>query len=298
MARVPGAELHWQAHGSGGPTFVCCNGVGVSTFFFKYVVEHFSDRHQVLLWDYRGHGQSSAPHEPIDGAQLSIERNAEDLQLVLDAASVQGPLILLGHSMGCQVVFEYTHRHPERVAGMVALFGAAGRPLDTFLGLPNAKRAVTWLNRVVRWSGHAGNRLLKPFYRSSYSFDVGAAAGLIDRHYADRSDIAEYMQHLAEIDARVFLSMVLQMAEHDARPYLPTLRIPALIIAGERDQFTPMALSQQMAHDLPLSDLLVLAEASHAAIIEHPETINRRIERFLREWRLVPDQSSGGNGPT
>ena len=71
-----GLELYWRAVGSGEPALVCCNGVGVSTFFFKYVVEHFRERHRVVVWDYRGHGRSSLPPEPIDDADLSIDRCA------------------------------------------------------------------------------------------------------------------------------------------------------------------------------------------------------------------------------
>jgi len=129
-----GIALYWR-HAGGGPkpTFVCCNGLGVSTFFYKYIVERFAPEHGVLVWDYRGHGRSAPPPEPLDEADLSIETCADDLALVLDTAGVEGPIVLLGHSMGCQVLLEYAYRHPHDVAGMVLLFGTAGRPLDTFL---------------------------------------------------------------------------------------------------------------------------------------------------------------------
>ena len=52
-----GLKLFWQATGSG-PPLVCCNGLGVSTFFWRYIVEQFRDRYEVIVWDYRGHGRS------------------------------------------------------------------------------------------------------------------------------------------------------------------------------------------------------------------------------------------------
>ncbi|MCA9846241.1 MAG: hypothetical protein KC491_16470, partial [Dehalococcoidia bacterium] len=67
-----GQQLYWRTVGSG-PPMICCNGVGVSTFFFKYIVAHFHDRFTVITWDYRGHGRSSTPADP-NTADLSIER--------------------------------------------------------------------------------------------------------------------------------------------------------------------------------------------------------------------------------
>ena len=288
-----GADLYWrwagpEAPATDVPALVCCNGVGVSTFFYHYVVEHFSTRHQVLVWDYQGHGRSSMPRGPIDEADLSIERSADDLHTVLMQAGIDGPLVLLGHSMGCQVIFEYAHRHSDRVLGLIALFGAAGRPLDTFMDLPNARQAFDMLHRVESWSGGWGARMLRPLYESPFAFDLGVAAGMIDGHYAKRTDIANYLEHLSHMDARVFLRMVSLMADHDARPYLPAIQAPTLVLAGERDNFTPMHLSQDMASRLPQAELMVLADASHAAIVEQPETINLRIDRFLAERVALP----------
>ena len=56
-----GIQLYYRVLGEQGPVIACCNGVGVSTFFWKYVALHFRDRFRVLLWDYRGHGLSSMP---------------------------------------------------------------------------------------------------------------------------------------------------------------------------------------------------------------------------------------------
>ncbi len=58
-----GHQLYYRSVGTGRP-LVCCNGVGVSTFFYKYIVQHFSASHQVVVWDYRGHGRSSLPRNP------------------------------------------------------------------------------------------------------------------------------------------------------------------------------------------------------------------------------------------
>ena len=93
-----GLHLYYRVIGEG-PPMACCNGVGVSTFFFKYIVEHFCKDFSVVLWDYRGHGRSGTPRD-LDNADLSVERCAEDLKLVLDELGMKEPAVLLGHQWG------------------------------------------------------------------------------------------------------------------------------------------------------------------------------------------------------
>lgn len=283
-----GIPLYWRSIGQGPITLVCCNGVGVSTFFYKYVATHFRDRFRVVLWDYRGHGRSAPPPEPISNADLSVARCATDLRIVLDAIGVTEPSILLGHSMGCQVILEFAHQHPERVRALIPMFGTYGRPLDTLLDSKMSKPAFGVIHRIVRWGGRAGARLLLPLYDSPIAFPVGGLTGLVDRHYAGQTDIDKYLEHLGAMDPRVFFGMVAAAAEHSMRELLPSIEIPTLVIASERDLFTPLYLSTEMADRMPHAELLVLAEASHAAIVEHPDTINRRIERFFAETLGIP----------
>jgi pimeloyl-ACP methyl ester carboxylesterase len=278
-----GVPLYWRSVGDGEPAFVCCNGVGVSTFFWKYVVEHFRDRFRVVTWDYRGHGRSAPPPEPVEQADLSIERNVRDLVSVLEAVGVRGPSVLLGHSMGCQVILELANQHPERVAALIPMFGTYERPMDTFMDSPYARPLFDLLTRAARWGGRRGARMLLPLYDSPIAFPVGGLLGLMDRHYAGRVDIEQYLEHLAVMNPRIFLRMVAQAADHSAEQALPRITAPTLVIASEKDLFTPLHRSYAMAQKIPGAELLVLAEASHAAIVEHPDSINRRIDRFLWE---------------
>src|SRR5688572_19167388 len=101
-----GVLLYWRTVGTG-PLIACCNGVGVSTFFWKYLVERFRDRYTIVLWDYRGHGTSGRQLDPRT-ADLSVDRHAKDLHAILEAVRPGGePAVLVGHSMGCQVTLEY-----------------------------------------------------------------------------------------------------------------------------------------------------------------------------------------------
>ncbi|HND30704.1 MAG TPA: alpha/beta hydrolase [Myxococcota bacterium] len=284
-----GLRLYWQAVGSG-PTIVCCNGVGVSLFFWKYLVEHYADRYTVLLWDYRGHGRSDWPPS-IEGADLSIDRHAQDLAVVLDAAGVEKAL-LVGHSMGCQVIYEAYRRFPERVVGLVPMLGTAGRTLETFFDYSGSPKYFRMIANFLDRVGDAAHYVVRPALQSPLAWVVTRNFKLVDPYYAKRDDMLAYLRHLSGLDLRMFIHSVLMCNEHDAWELLPQIRVPVLVIAGENDAFTPGWLSRKIAAMIPNSDYLMLADASHAALIEQPETILHRMDRFLKERAVFQENLS------
>ena len=274
-------ELHWQTAGTG-PLVVCCNGVGVGTFFWKYLAEHLRQNFTVLLWDYRGHGRSDRRLDPTS-ADLSIERHADDLAAILDHLEWSEPALVCGHSMGCQVALEFRRRHPERVAGLVTMLGTAGNALRTFFDNPRSPTIIKALHRLAHWSGAGGNELVRVALRSPLAWGVAHRFELVDRYYTRREDLQPYLEHLATMDQRLFLRAVLQIEQHSAWDLLPELDRPLLVVAAEHDRFTPLWCSARMVEETPGAELLVLAEGSHGALIEQPETINYRLDRFLSE---------------
>jgi pimeloyl-ACP methyl ester carboxylesterase len=78
-----------------------------------------------------------------------------------------------------------------------------------------------------------------------------------------------------------------KMAVHTAGPWLPGIQAPTLVVAGERDIFTPLYLSEEAADRLPRARLLVLREGSHAALVEQPDEISHQLDQFLSEFHLA-----------
>jgi len=277
-----GVEIHWSAVGDG-PIIACQNGVGVGTFFWKYVEQHFRDSHTVVTWDYRGHGESDRRLDPHT-ADMSVARHADDLATVLKHLSPQGaPALLVGHSMGCQVSLETRRRHPELVAGLVLILGTAGHALRTFFDNPRSPLLFRAIKKIIFRTGDLANELSRPVLASPLAWSLTKRLSLVDPYYTAKEDMVPYMDHLATLDMRLFIQCILQTETHNAWDLLPNLDRPLLVIAGEKDKFTPMWCSRKMVDITPGAELLVLADASHAALIEQPESINHRIERFLRE---------------
>jgi pimeloyl-ACP methyl ester carboxylesterase len=277
-----GLRLHWRSVGAG-PALVCCNGVGVSTFFWRYVVHHFRDRYRVVLWDYPGHGRSQRVPDPT-AADLSVVRLARDLESVMDAAGLEN-VTLLGHSLGCQVIFEAMRRVSHRVNGLVPMLGTAGSALDTFFDWSGSPRLFKGLHRVIYGARSAANPLTRPLLLGPLAWEFARRLSLVDPARAKQADLQPYLEHLGQMDLRLFIDMVLETGKHDAWDVLPDIEVPVLVVAAERDKFTPMWLSEKIVKELSDAELLVLENASHAALIEQPERINSELERFL--GRLV-----------
>ncbi|MEO1334452.1 MAG: alpha/beta hydrolase, partial [Myxococcota bacterium] len=288
VVRHHGAPLAFALGGpTDGPALICCNGVGVSTFFWDYVAEYFTKSYQVLVWDYRNHGASG--HSPQLHA-LGLSDMADDLARVMDAAGVPRGVIL-GHSMGCQVIFEFYRLFPQRAAALVPMLGAFGRPVDTFLdpriGPTIFRTAYAIGTRVPKLVGMA----MRAGLRAPLTWQMTRRSGLVHPDLARKTDVDPYIDHMARLDPEVFLEFVRAAQAHDAGPMLRRIRVPTLVVAGERDLFTPRHLSVEMAGRIPDAELLEIPRGSHAALIEQPELINLRLEKFLRE-RVEPAEAA------
>lgn len=266
-----------------GVPLICCNGIGVSTIFWHFLEDRFSPERPVIVWDYRGHGESEHPRDLED---LSIESCAADLLAVLDAFGHERA-VLLGHSMGCQVIYEVARRRPARVLGLVPMLGTFGRPVHTFLDLETGSLVSFALGRRIGLAlpelVSAGKRALfcAPRARRFVSW-FARASGLVQASMP-QADLEAYLDHLAKQSPVVFLKLAERMATHSVGAHLDDLDVPCLVVAGERDVFTPLWLSEEIVARLPRGRLFVLREGSHAALVEQPDAVHEAVAGFLAE---------------
>ncbi len=280
-----------------GLPIVCANGIGVSTFFWRYLEEHFSPTRPVVVWDYRGHGQSEYPR---DMGALSVEACADDMARVLDAFG-HPRAVLAGHSMGCQVIYSFAHRHAERAAMLVPMLGATGRPVHTFLGRETGSLIAFMIGHAIgtRIPGVIGDgqrRLLTHPLGRRFATQVARRAGLVHRERMPQDDLERYLDHFAQFCPLVFFRLAERMATHTAEPFLERIAAPTLVVAGTHDLFTPLHLSEEAADRIPTARLVVLEDGSHAALVEQPERVHREIEAALLEWAIEPAAPTAGSG--
>ena len=258
---------------------VFCDGIGCDGYVWKYLERALESDHRVVHWHYRGHGRTPPPRDP---RRVDVTDLADDLAGVMDAALGDGtPGVLFGHSMGVQVCLEAYRRHPDRVSGLVLLCGSYGTPLRTFKGKQTLESVLPWLRFVVNRIPGVVSGLVKRIMPTELAYQIATRFEL-NGELIRREDFFPYLEHLAEIDVRLFLEMLAAAGRHTARELLPHVDVPTLIVSGERDGFTPAALSQEMHERIRGSELFTVAGGSHTAPIERPSEVTGRVVEFLR----------------
>lgn len=253
-----------------------CDGILCEGFIWKYAWDSLSTVAPLVHWNYRGHGRSSPPKDPD---RIDIEAHAADLMAVRDHVG-NPPAVIIGHSMGCQVALECAHRYPDKVRGLVLVCGSYGKVTRTVRGLP----VLDWvLPRVVELATKRATvvRALWSRIPPEMAFKIAIKTGDVDAEKIRAEDMIPYFREMKHIDATMFLRMLRAAGEHSAEPFLPQIKVPTLIIAGERDTLTPAYLSEAMASQIPNAELLVVPGGTHVVPIEQPDLVSARIAAFL-----------------
>ncbi|MER8042347.1 alpha/beta hydrolase [Streptomyces sp. NPDC094032] len=245
---------------------------------------------RAVYWDQRSHGRSGRGVDQAgpDGVPVSIDRLGDDLRAVLDAAAPEGPLVLVGHSMGGMTMMALAERHPElvreRVVGAAFVGTSAGRLDEISYGLPmagvNAVRRV--LPGVLRALGSRAELVERGRRATADLF-----AGLIKKYSFSSKDVdpavvrfAERMIESTPID--VVAEFYPAFVEHDKAAALAAFReLPVLALAGDRDLVTPSSHTEAIADLLPDAELVIVPDAGHLVMLEHPEAVTDRLADLL-----------------
>jgi pimeloyl-ACP methyl ester carboxylesterase len=271
-----GSRIFWNSRGRGAPPVLLTDGIGCAGYIWTRLAPDLARSRRVLHWNYRGHGGSDCPRDLRDA---TVESCVGDLLRVLDAAGEERA-ILVGHSMGVQMALEAHRTAPGRVAGLVLVCGSPGRLLHDFhdsslleVTFPYAKAFFE------RWPtvAAAGFRTV---VRSEIAMEY-ALAFEVNRERIRKEDLRRYFDDLANVDPGVFVRLLESAETHDATDHLADVDVPTLVVAGERDGFTPMRLSIRMHEAIAGSELLVLPGGTHAGPLEHPELVSRHLRAFL-----------------
>ncbi|MGW1595137.1 alpha/beta fold hydrolase [Streptomyces sp. NPDC002343] len=238
------------------PPLVLVHGHPFDRTMWHPQLAEFSAGRRVIAPDLRGYGAS-----PVTPGTVPLSRHAEDIADLLDHLSVES-FVLAGLSMGGQIVMECYDRFGDRIRGLVLA--------DTF---PAAETP----------EGRRGRNAMA---------DRLLAEGM--RGYADEvleKMAAPYAE--AEVKAHVHRMMTAAPPEGaaaslrgraerpDYRALLTRVTVPALVLVGADDTYTPVADAEEMHAALPDSALHVIEGAAHLPNLERPEEFNRHLAAFL-----------------
>lgn len=216
----------------------------------------FAPARRVIAPDLRGYGAS-----PVVPGVTPLSAFADDIASLLDELDVDR-FVLAGLSMGGQIAMECCARFSGRIAGLVLA--------DTF------PAAETEEGKRVRYA--MADRLLREGMH-------GYADEVLHRMvapYAD-ADVAAHVHRMMTATSPEGAAAALRgRAERpDYRGLLTRVTVPALVVVGEDDTYTPVTDAEAMQAALPDATLHVVAGAAHLPNLERPAEFNKALREFL-----------------
>lgn len=109
-----GRKLNLRCSGEGSPTVLLESGFGSDSLAWAKAQPQIAQRNRVCAYDRAGLGFSDGGPLPRD-----LKADVADLRALIDAADLDTPLILVGHSYGSQLVRRYDELYPKQVAALV-----------------------------------------------------------------------------------------------------------------------------------------------------------------------------------
>jgi pimeloyl-ACP methyl ester carboxylesterase len=268
------------------PTVVFVHGLALDmgTFYFQRIALAERGDHRLVFYDQPGHGQSSR----LKSGNYDIAVLGRSLAAVLNATVPDGPIVLVGHSMGGMTIMAFAEQYPEwfgkRVKGVVLMSTSAGLFDKAKLGLPSlvARASAPFF---PLWGGAArlgGGAIDKARVASS---DL---AWLLTRRYGfgearPSPSLVTFVESMNSKTSTETLTKYLHtLYMHNRFPALSALRgVPVLVVVGTKDYLTPVAHSEEILKHLPDAQLVKIENSGHVVMLEKADEVNAALIPFL-----------------
>jgi len=211
--------------------------------------------YRVFVPDLPGFGENPAPSEAwsLDDYVDWLEKYCEQQNL--------SQFFLLGHSFGGRIAIKFANKYPEKIKGLI-LCSAAGIT-------PPAKIKIFIFNFLSKM----GKLIFSlPFLR--------IFQGVARKFIYFLSGNKDYYFLQDKIMKETFKKVI----REDLTNYLPQIKIPTLIVWGEKDKITPLSDAYKMHQEIKNSVLEIIPQGKHAFYFQFPEKLTEIILNFLKNY--------------
>jgi 3-oxoadipate enol-lactonase len=255
MTLSKNSSTHYELVGPhDAPTLVLSHALGTNLTLWDQQVEALRGSFRILRFDTRGHGKSAAPRGPYTLSLL-----AADLVTLLDELGVSR-VHFCGVSMGGLIGQYLAIHHPERVARLVLS--------NTAAKIGNAEK---W-DRRIRSVAEGGMSAV-----FAEVLDGWFSAPFRNLHPPIVTSLASALKATVP---EGYIGCCQALRDADLSQHLQQVKAPTLVIAGTKDQATPIASAQFLQQEIRGSQLIAL-QCAHLACAEAAAEFTNHLNWFL-----------------
>ncbi|MEJ7668494.1 MAG: pimeloyl-ACP methyl ester esterase BioH [Casimicrobiaceae bacterium] len=254
-------RLHRDVAGSG-PPLILLHGWALHAGLFAPLIPGFTRRFRVHAVDLPGHGYSS----PV--VPYSLDAIVQALE---DAfAHVEGPLCVLGWSLGGMLALRWAHATPQRIAKLILVATT-----------PRFVAAADWSHAMAPETlARFADELRVTFRLTLQRFLTlqvqGSAEGI-----ALLKQLRARLFERGEPSPAVLRDALALLTTIDLRQDAARILTPALVVTGDRDRLTPAAAGDWLARTLPNARYANISGAAHAPFLSHRRAFTDMATSFL-----------------
>jgi 3-oxoadipate enol-lactonase len=260
---LPIVDLAYIDRGAGQPV-VLLHGFPLDHSMWSAQIDALSKICRVIAPDLRGFGQSSLGNaDPARG--ITMEQYADDVAGLLDALEIDEPIVLVGFSMGGYIAWQFARKYLIRLRALIQCDTRAAADTDE----ARANR-LKMAEKIHEWGSGRVAEMMGPKLFAAGAFETN-------------SEIIQELRRVVERTSPAAIAAAQRgmAARPDMTNFLPTINLPALVIAGVEDALIPPKEMQQIAATLPQGQYVEIPNAGHMTTMENPEAMNNAMLLFL-----------------
>jgi len=270
-----GVRMHYRDQGEG-PTLLLIHGFSASLHTWEPWVERLATGdnrigdYRLISIDLPGHGLTSAPAD----YQGSIEAYRDVVAEFVRARNLQR-FAIAGSSMGGNVAWEYALSHPEQVEALI-LVDASGWP-ETRAEFANDPPVFKLLRNPVLGPllrDIDNTRLIRGGLEASFGDPALVDDAMVQRY----SELSRAPRHR---DILLQMTLGFRSRNYATPERLAGLRMPVLILSGDRDNLVPVEHARQFNQAIAGSELVVFEGIGHIPHEETPDASAMAVHEFL-----------------
>lgn len=270
-----GTSLYYEDFGerSAKPLFLLHGWTISSVFFSEQVPILIKNGYRVITWDWRGHGKSqwNGTLKTISSKEELLELMYDDFKALKAQLEIDEPYGLIGHSAGAGIGLSIVLSNPNEVVALAILN-------SSYILAENFAERAAWQFIPIALEA-SFNPLIQIPYRMLMRGSVPFLSLAFNK---PPKKLRLWIDDFIGVKKRTVIEELKNLKKYNLLADLSKIQIPCLIIAGQFDFLTPPRRSRMLHARIPHSELHVIRNTGHLAMVERPTEVNKYLVDFLK----------------